>query len=614
MNTSLKIVFYTKGLPFNDQSIEQGALGGAESALIYLARELAELGHEINVYCNCPKPGIYNQVNYLDVSNFQNWCTKNEVCDLFICSRFFQIFHHPIPARLKTLWLHDHLNQALANELKPILPSIDIVYCVSQYHLKYISQFFQESLYKFSILSNGIDLAMTEEILQTPIQKQHKIMFTSRPERGLEEALLIYKELGDKNLEFLACSYPYPNEQVEQPYVALINHLKAAGYPIRFEQFNKASLYKNIAESKAVIYPANTPEIFCISAVEAQACRTVFLGRALGALNETVGYPCLKEFNPQLFYQATKQVLNSPYFRKTLEQLGWQHVQQFSWSNSASKLSSTIITRLNHTKQSASNINTAPANEQPSILILTPIKNAMPSMAPYFSRLQSLDYPKEKISLGFLESDSDDGTYDSWKAQLGTIQHNYQEVKIWKRDYKFIIPPGLSRHTTSIQIQRRSILAKSRNYLLSKALQNQEWVLWLDADVVEYPVDIIQRLLALDKDIVHPHCVKQYGGKSFDCNAWQKIGDKAVRMEDMRWGSPLVPLDAVGGTMLLVKADIHREGLIFPPFPYGLEHPKIRHDNFWKGELETEGLGIMAQDMGYQPWGVPGLEIKHADH
>ncbi len=31
---------------------------------------------------------------------------------------------------------------------------------------------------------------------------------------------------------------------------------------------------------------------------------------------------------------------------------------------------------------------------------------------------------------------------------------------------------------------RRSILARSRNYLLGYALRNQEWVLWLDVDIV----------------------------------------------------------------------------------------------------------------------------------
>jgi len=29
------------------------------------------------------------------------------------------------------------------------------------------------------------------------------------------------------------------------------------------------------------------------------------------------------------------------------------------------------------------------------------------------------------------------------------------------------------------------------------------------------------------------------------------------------------------------------------------------------GEIETEGLGIMAHDMGHDCWGLPNLEIKH---
>ena len=63
--------------------------------------------------------------------------------------------------------------------------------------------------------------------------------------------------------------------------------------------------------------------------------------------------------------------------------------------------------------------------------------------------------------------------------------------------------------------------------------------------------------------------------------------------------------------MLLVRADVHRDGLVFPAFPYGVQNPRIRTDNLWIGEIETEGLGIMAHDLGVQCWGLPNLEIKH---
>jgi hypothetical protein len=60
--------------------------------------------------------------------------------------------------------------------------------------------------------------------------------------------------------------------------------------------------------------------------------------------------------------------------------------------------------------------------------------------------------------------------------------------------------------------------------------------------------------------------------------------------------------------MLLVRADLHRDGLIFPATPYGIANPHVRSDH---GHLETEGLGLMARDMGYRCWGMPNLEIRH---
>jgi peptide chain release factor subunit 1 len=60
--------------------------------------------------------------------------------------------------------------------------------------------------------------------------------------------------------------------------------------------------------------------------------------------------------------------------------------------------------------------------------------------------------------------------------------------------------------------------------------------------------------------------------------------------------------------MLLIRADLHRDGLVFPPFLYGVGNDRIREG---RGEVETEGLGILAADMGIECWGMPKLEIRH---
>ncbi|MEA2781116.1 MAG: hypothetical protein QOK29_2660 [Rhodospirillaceae bacterium] len=249
-----------------------------------------------------------------------------------------------------------------------------------------------------------------------------------------------------------------------------------------------------------------------------------------------------------------------------------------------------------------------------SLLILTPVKNAAGHLAAHLAGLEKLTYPAGMISLGFIESDSRDGTFETLQAMLPRLQARYASVGLWKRDFGFEIPDGVPRWLPGYQYPRRRVLAKARNHLLSRALGDEEWVLWLDVDVIEYPADIIEQLLATGRDIVQPHCVKAYGGETFDRNAWREGG--RVHMDQLRSGPDLVRLDAVGGTMLLVKADLHRDGLVFPPFPFGQESPAIRNDVPWlprgtRGEIETEGLGIMALAMGLQCWGMPNLEILH---
>jgi peptide chain release factor subunit 1 len=205
-----------------------------------------------------------------------------------------------------------------------------------------------------------------------------------------------------------------------------------------------------------------------------------------------------------------------------------------------------------------------------------------------------------------LESDSHDETFPALSLRAHQLRREFRRVGLWKKDFGYQVPMGVHRGAAPIQAQRRTVLAKSRNHLLFHALDDEEWVLWLDVDVIEYPPDIIDRLLATGKAIVQPHCVLDYGGPTFDKNGWRDHG--RLHLDDLRSAGDLVELDAVGGTMLLVRADLHRDGLIFPAFPYGLHNPRIRGDG---GEFETEGLGIMARDMGYKCWGMPNLEIRH---
>jgi mannan polymerase complexes MNN9 subunit len=60
----------------------------------------------------------------------------------------------------------------------------------------------------------------------------------------------------------------------------------------------------------------------------------------------------------------------------------------------------------------------------------------------------------------------------------------------------------------------------------------------------------------------------------------------------------MLELDGIGGTSLLVSANLHRDGLVFPVTP--VDHA-----------IETEGLCKVAKKMGVTSYGLPNYVVLH---
>ncbi|OEO28526.1 hypothetical protein VW23_004515 [Devosia insulae DS-56] len=248
----------------------------------------------------------------------------------------------------------------------------------------------------------------------------------------------------------------------------------------------------------------------------------------------------------------------------------------------------------------------------PRVLILTPVKGAARHLPRYTELIEQLDWPADRLSVALLEGDSQDDSFAVAEALLPRLRQRARRAELFQRSFGFNMPAGVPRWAPAFQQMRRAVLARARNHLLFRALDDEDWVLWIDVDVIDYPPDVLRQLLATGFEIVVPNCVQRRGGKTFDANNWAAEG--TVTLSDRRGGGAM-RLDAVGGTMLLIRADLHRDGLIFPAFRYGVANPRIRrrHPIWGQGEIETEGLGAMAADMGVQCWGLPDLEIIHAN-
>ncbi|MCE9648478.1 MAG: glycosyltransferase [Parvibaculum sp.] len=251
----------------------------------------------------------------------------------------------------------------------------------------------------------------------------------------------------------------------------------------------------------------------------------------------------------------------------------------------------------------------------PPVLILTPVKNASRFLPRYFELLAALDYDPASISLGFIDGGSIDTTYDDIAARLPALHRTCRRVHLMRESDGVDIEGA--RWLTPAQRLRRATLARARNRLLANALDDEAWVLWLDVDLIDYPSDLLSRLVTAGKDIVVPRCTLP-DGRDFDLNSFRfdpargpaehprhlidgiyqpPVGYGRAYVGDLAGQSP-ARLDSVGGTALLIRADLHRDGLNFPAYSH-------------RGYIETEGLAMMAADMGYQCWALPELRIVH---
>lgn len=299
---------------WSPKTVEKTGIGGSETAVICMAKELATLGHRVTVLSDCAeKAGVYDGVYYIDYQRAETQMTKFD-CDVFISSRQPWVLDKPWKFRLSILWVHDtHVGQP-SLKLSEQLFNFDRFFCLSRWH----RNFFYKETYPFLSSDrviqtrNGLDTSRFTQnqpvLFFDPIQKKgNRMIYSSSPDRGLETLIKllprIRQQVPDAKLHVY---YGFDTwrkmaesarrrdwlEEITR-FQGLIDGAARAGDLEFHGRVNQNELAQAFLDSKVWAYPSAFHETSCISALEAQAAGCVPVTTRLAALPETVHHGIL---------------------------------------------------------------------------------------------------------------------------------------------------------------------------------------------------------------------------------------------------------------------------------------------------------------------------------
>lgn len=309
------ILMHCGGMPFNGDTIKKESLGGSETAAYYIARELAKR-HKVTLFTNIPEQaeGVFDGVKYIGCGqataeqplgvrfHFYAMNTPSDVC---MIQRAPGAFGFKWASKVNISWLHDlalHRNKPMVG---PALWNIDSIFCVSEWHKQQILDVYGLNPDLIRPVTNGVDLnlftgkirtnlvdAVATQKLATPFKDQIKLLYSSRPERGLEHHVRpggIMERLWeiDKRFHLYVCAYDNKVPQMAAYYDELYARIEALPNCTNLGALTKQQLADVMRQCDALVYPTEFEEVSCITAMEAMAAGLPFISSACAALPET---------------------------------------------------------------------------------------------------------------------------------------------------------------------------------------------------------------------------------------------------------------------------------------------------------------------------------------
>jgi predicted O-methyltransferase YrrM len=246
--------------------------------------------------------------------------------------------------------LHDLSSSGL---VIPISDKLKKIFCLSEWHVEYFTTIFPQFKSITVPFYYGIDIdSAVESSLKTP----YKFIYSSYPNRGLYELLLMWPTIVDRypdaNLHIYSdIKGKWVNDvaaelmqKIGELYVKYEN--LPSGLNIhKYGWVSKSTLAEAWKTAEYWLYPCTFMETFCLTALEAALSKTLAITNGLAALQNTVGDRgiCIEgdASSPQWRETALTELFVVMENRERREQLiekNYEWAKNMSWENQAHKL------------------------------------------------------------------------------------------------------------------------------------------------------------------------------------------------------------------------------------------------------------------------------------
>lgn len=331
--THKRIVFYyPKNWAFTPPDYWKKGVGGSESALLGLTKELAKKGHIVEVYNDTLIEGKFDGVYYYNCRSFE----YHDYADVFVLFRNSMTGFESVHAGTRLFWSCDQ--QTTCDWEEKIIPYADKIITISEYHRHYLIGRYPLKQKQCVVLDIGVRGEEYEERLP---KVPGKLIFCSVPRRGLEYLEPIYRKLQEV--------YPTISLYITSDYTLWGSKPQNEEFKEQFKSLrgvhflgniDRKTLVEHQKTAQILAYPCIYDENFCVSAMECIAAGTIPVTTAVGALPTTVGEsgyfiqgkPEQTKFQ-ELFVAQVLALLQDDALRTAKSDACYERGKNYYWSN-----------------------------------------------------------------------------------------------------------------------------------------------------------------------------------------------------------------------------------------------------------------------------------------